>query len=207
MKKLDIFFFLEFVPNFLLQLKANRSKVGQRDGGEPLKAGWPVFPVLLLFLPLLLFSPSPQSKSDRWKKAKTKLRGFLSLTANSHKFVLNMSSIDWTCRMNTIKETTLSAAHLGGGEKGEEEGGMEGYTVFLVLLSSRRGLCVCECVHPSLRSFSDSSSHPAFSYFLASIRCCRSSDWRREGAMKERRGGMWKKRTRGGRGAATCMRC
>lgn len=34
--------------------------------------------------------------------------------ANSHKFVLNMSSIDWPCQMNTIKETALSASHLGG---------------------------------------------------------------------------------------------
>lgn len=44
--------------------------------------------------------------------------------ANSHKFVLNMSSIDWPCQMNTIKETALSASHLGGedgGIKREEE--------------------------------------------------------------------------------------
>lgn len=40
--------------------------------------------------------------------------------ANSHKFVLNMSFIDWPCQMNTIKETALSASHLGG-----EDGGIE----------------------------------------------------------------------------------
>lgn len=40
--------------------------------------------------------------------------------ANSHKFVLNMSSIDWPCQMNTIKEMALSASHLGG-----EDGGIK----------------------------------------------------------------------------------
>lgn len=33
--------------------------------------------------------------------------------ASSHKSELNMSSIDWPCRMNTVKERELSASHLG----------------------------------------------------------------------------------------------
>lgn len=44
--------------------------------------------------------------------------------ANSHKFVLNMSSIDWSCQMNTIKEMALSATHLGGEDGGIKRGGM-----------------------------------------------------------------------------------
>lgn len=63
----------------------------------------------LLLHHLLLLPYFTTSKSCLGKK-----RGFLSLMANSHKFVLNMSSIDWPCRMNTIKETALSASHLGG---------------------------------------------------------------------------------------------
>lgn len=46
--------------------------------------------------------------------------------ANSHKFVLNMSSIDWPCRMNTIKETALSASHLGGNDGRIKRGGGSG---------------------------------------------------------------------------------
>ena len=52
--------------------------------------------------------------------------------ANSHKFVLNMSFIDWPCRMNTIKETALSASHLGWDDErikrgeGWMDGGREG---------------------------------------------------------------------------------
>lgn len=46
--------------------------------------------------------------------------------ANSHKFVLNMSSIDWPCQMNTIKEMALSASHLGGDDGGMKGGGMVG---------------------------------------------------------------------------------
>lgn len=44
--------------------------------------------------------------------------------ANSHKFVLNMSSIDRSCQTNTIKEMALSAAHLGGEDGGIKRGGM-----------------------------------------------------------------------------------
>lgn len=76
------------------------------------------------------FSSSPflsftTSKSYLGRRKK----GFLSLMADSHKFVLNMSSIDWPCRMNTIKETALSASHLGGedgGIKRGEDGRIEG---------------------------------------------------------------------------------
>lgn len=79
-----------------------------------LKAGQLVFP----FLPPP-FSLSPQAKANQEKS-------FLSLMANSHKFVLNMSSIDWPCQMNTIKEMALSASHLGGGDGGIKRGGMVG---------------------------------------------------------------------------------
>lgn len=79
-----------------------------------LKAGWLVFPLL----PPPLFLSFTTSKSYLGKKKK----GFLSLMANSHKFVLNMSSIDWPCRMNTIKETALSASHLGGEDGGIKRG-------------------------------------------------------------------------------------
>lgn len=68
----------------------------------------------LLLLLLLSFCLSPRAKAIEQKK------GFLLLMANSHKFVLNMSSIDWPCQMNTIKETALSASHLGG-----EDGGIK----------------------------------------------------------------------------------
>lgn len=47
-----------------------------------------------------------------------------------------MSCIDWPCWMNTIKETALSASHLGGENGGikrgrktkEQVGGMDGLT-------------------------------------------------------------------------------
>lgn len=43
--------------------------------------------------------------------------------ADSHKFVLNMSSIDPSCQMKTIKEMALSAAHLGAKMEGLKEEG------------------------------------------------------------------------------------
>lgn len=46
------------------------------------------------------------------------------LMANSHKFVLKTSSIDWSRQMNTIKEMALSAAHLGGEDGGIKIRGM-----------------------------------------------------------------------------------
>ena len=86
-----------------------------------LKAGWLVFPLLPppppppppppLFLTFTTSKSGPGGGRKRKKKKKA-----LSLTANSHKFILNMSSIDRPCRMNTIKETVLSAAHLGEGD-------------------------------------------------------------------------------------------
>lgn len=89
-----------------------------------LKAGWLVFP-LPPPSPPPPFSLSPQARAILEGEKK----GFLSLMADSHKFVLNMSSIDWPCRMNTIKETALSASHLGGedgGIKRGEDGRIEG---------------------------------------------------------------------------------
>lgn len=82
-----------------------------------LKAGWLLFP--LRPPPLLLF---------HHKQVLSRKNGFLSLMANSHKFVLNMSFIDWPCRMNTIKETAaaLSASHLGGEDGGIKRGETEG---------------------------------------------------------------------------------
>lgn len=62
------------------------------------------------------FSLTPQASAIQEKN------GFLSLMANSHKFVLNMSCIDWPCWMNTIKETALSASHLGGEDGGIKRG-------------------------------------------------------------------------------------
>lgn len=79
-----------------------------------LKAGLLVFP---LFPPISLFHHRPKL---------TGKKSFLSLMANSHKFVLNMSSIDWPCQMNTIKEMALSASHLGGEDGGIKGGGMVG---------------------------------------------------------------------------------
>lgn len=106
-----------------------------------------------LSLFLLSFSPSPQAKAIPKKK------GFLSLMANSHKFVLNMSSIDWPCQMNTIKETPLSASHLGGEDGGikrrRDRGNIGGKwreridgQGFWQLLPSSRSLstCCCKCV-------------------------------------------------------------
>lgn len=70
----------------------------------------------LCFLYFLLLCLSPQSKAKEKKRKKKK--SFLSLMADSHKFVLNMSSIDPSCQMKTIKEMALSAAHLGAKMEG-----------------------------------------------------------------------------------------
>lgn len=74
--------------------------------------------VFSLLPPPFCLSPQPKANSQKKKKS------FLSLMANSHKFVLNMSSIDWSCQMKTIKEMALSAAHLGGEDEGIKRGGM-----------------------------------------------------------------------------------
>lgn len=88
-----------------------------------LKAGWLVFPLLPPRRPPPPPPPPPLFLSFTTSKSYLgKKRGFLSLMANSHKFVLNMSSIDWPCRMNTIKETALSASHLGGEDGGIKRG-------------------------------------------------------------------------------------
>lgn len=61
-----------------------------------------------------VFQHSPKQKKKKNKKEKS----FLSLMADSHKFVLNMSFIDPSCQMKTIKEMALSAAHLGAKMEG-----------------------------------------------------------------------------------------
>lgn len=66
-----------------------------------------------------VFHHSPKQKKKKTKKKKS----FLSLMADSHKFVLNMSSIDPSCQMKTIKEMALSAAHLGAKMEGLKEEG------------------------------------------------------------------------------------
>lgn len=75
----------------------------------------------------------------------------LLLIAYSHKLVLNMSSIDWPCRMSTIKEIMLSAALLGAQERrteqredeGRKTGEIKGFLATAQLLQSSRSLFAC----------------------------------------------------------------